>query len=57
MARTASTLICGVVCGITIVAFSPSFFAENATPWEWLPALAVMMPRAHSSSRRCAILL
>ena len=31
--RTASTLICGVVCGMTMVACSPSLRAENATPW------------------------
>ena len=44
--RTASTLISGVVCGITISALRPRCRAENATPWAWLPALAVITPRA-----------
>ncbi len=46
--RTASTLICGVVCGMTMTARSFSLRAEKATPCAWLPALAVMMPRARS---------
>jgi hypothetical protein len=50
-------LIRGVVCGMTMTARSPSVRAEKATPCEWLPALAVMMPRADSSGVRCAILL
>ena len=55
--RTASTLISGVVCGITMTARMPSRWAENATPCAWLPALAVMTPRARSASVRWAMRL
>ena len=47
--RTASTLISGVVCGITMSARSPRWRAANATPCAWLPALAAMTPRARSA--------
>ena len=47
--RTASTLISGVVCGMTMTARMPRWRAENATPCAWLPALAAMTPRARSA--------
>jgi hypothetical protein len=50
-------LISGVVCGITISALSPRWRAEKATPWAWLPALAVITPRRRSSADKCAIRL
>ena len=46
-----------VVCGSTMTARRPSLRAEYATPWEWFPALAVMMPLVRSCPVRCAILL
>ena len=49
MSRTASTLISGVVCGITISASRPRWRAAKATPCAWLPALAAMTPRLRSS--------
>ena len=52
MSRTASTLISGVVCGMTITARMPRWRAEKATPWAWLPALAAMTPRARSARRQ-----
>ncbi len=33
--RTASTLMRGVVTGMTITARQPSFCAASATPWAW----------------------
>ncbi len=42
--RTASTLIAGVVRGITIVAGIPSLRADSATPCAWLPADAQITP-------------
>ena len=46
---TACTLMAGVVRGITITAFAPSFCAASATPWAWLPAEAQITPRSSSS--------
>ena len=46
----------GVVVGITTVAFAPARVAAKATPWAWLPALAVMMPRESSSGESVEIL-
>ncbi|KGS48428.1 hypothetical protein X992_6295 [Burkholderia pseudomallei MSHR5492] len=56
-ARTASTFTCGVVTGTTIIAFTFIRAAENATPCAWLPADAVITPRASASAGMCAILL
>ena len=54
--RTASTLILGVFCGITIRAFKPSCFADNATPCAWLPAEAAITPAAFCSADRLEIM-
>ena len=54
--RTASTLILGVFCGITINAFKPSCFADKATPCAWLPAEAAMTPACFCSSERLEII-
>ena len=56
-ALTADVLISGVVTGMTIVAFTPSFFAESATPCAWLPADAQITPRSSSARDSCDILL
>ena len=42
--RTASTFICGVVTGITIIAWQPRRCAASATPCAWLPADAAITP-------------
>ncbi|MNH29959.1 hypothetical protein D3C79_902220 [compost metagenome] len=49
--RTPSTFSDGVVVGMTMVAFMPRCDAARATPWAWLPADAVITPRA-----RCTLL-
>ena len=54
---TASTLIRGVVIGITITARQPSFCAASATPCAWLPAEAAITPRFSASRGQVAILL
>ena len=54
---TAATLMCGVVTGMTIVAWQPRRCAASATPCAWLPADAAITPRARSAADRCAILL
>jgi hypothetical protein len=54
---TASILICGVVVGITITARMPSFCADSATPWAWLPAEAQITPCFSCAGVRWAILL
>jgi hypothetical protein len=46
-----------VVRGITIVAFTPSFWAASATPCAWLPAEAQITPRSSVSRGKPAILL
>ncbi len=56
-ARTASTLIWGVVTGMTMTALQPSFFAARATPWAWFPAEAAMTPWARCSGASRATLL
>ena len=56
-ASTAATLMCGVVIGMTIVAWQPSRCAASATPCAWLPADAAITPCARSAAVRCAILL
>ena len=45
-ATTASTLIDGVVFGMTITARSPRLLAARATPWAWLPAELQITPFA-----------
>ena len=54
---TASTLIRGVVTGMTMTARQPRRFAPRATPWAWLPAEAATTPRARASAGSPAILL
>jgi hypothetical protein len=54
--RTASTLISAVATGITISALTPSRDAENATPWAWLPAEAVITPWDFCSAVRLDII-
>ena len=48
--RTASTLIAGVVSGMTMRASIPRRRAASATPCAWLPAEAATTPRAASAS-------
>ena len=47
----------GILGDITISAPSPRCRAANATPWAWLPALAVITPRRRSASDRWAMRL
>ena len=54
--RTASTLMLGVFCGMTINAFKPNCFADNATPCAWLPAEAAITPAAFCSAERLEII-
>ena len=56
-ACTASTLMRGVVIGMTITARQPRRCAASATPWAWLPALAAITPRARRARGSPAILL
>jgi hypothetical protein len=56
-ARTASTLICCVVRGMTIVARAPRCLAASATPCAWLPAEEAITPRVREAGLRRAILL
>ena len=46
----------GVFCGMTINAFKPNCFADNATPCAWLPADAAITPAAFCSSERLEII-
>ena len=52
-----STLVNGVDFGMTMVAGMPSRWQWKATPCAWLPAEAVITPRARASAGMCAILL
>ena len=56
-ATTASTLIDGVVFGMTMTARSPRLRAASATPWAWLPAELQITPFASLAAGVCAILL
>ena len=56
-AATASTLIRGVVTGMTMVARHPSRWAASATPCAWLPAEAAITPRSTPRRGARAILL
>ncbi len=51
------TLSSGVVRGMTMIARTPSSRAARDRPWAWLPALAVITPRAFSVVERLASLV
>ena len=48
--RVCSTFTVGVASGMQISAFTPRRLAWQASAWAWLPAEAVITPRARSAS-------